>query len=108
MGEDPYDPFDRPVGLPLSAAMNRYMRHLKSAPVDTLTGLGSSWGEIVGPRLEKVTRPVSLTSGVLLISCDESAWAAQLRWMERSICESVRDRFPGTEIAGIRVRQRRQ
>ncbi len=108
MGEDPYDPFDRPVGVPIADAMDRFMRHLKSAPVDTLTGLRTSWEEIVGPRLYGVSRPVSLTSGVLLVSCDDSAWAAQLKWMEQTICTAVRDRFPGVEIQGIRVRQRHQ
>jgi predicted nucleic acid-binding Zn ribbon protein len=103
---DPYDPFDQPVGTPLAEAMNRFMRHLKSAPVDTLTGLRTSWEEIVGPRMAAVSRPVSLIGEVLLISCDDSTWAAQLKWMEQSICGSVRNQFPGVQIKGIRVRQR--
>ncbi|MFW2382620.1 MAG: DUF721 domain-containing protein [Acidimicrobiales bacterium] len=105
---DPNDPFDQPVGTPIAAAMDRFMRHLKSAPVDTLTGLRTSWEEIVGPQMVGVTRPVSLTEEVLLISCDDSAWAAQLKWMEQSICNAVRERFPGVQIKGIRVRQRHQ
>ncbi len=105
---DPYDPFDQPVGIPISEAMDRFMRHLKSAPVDTLTGLRTSWGDIVGPRLRGVSRPVSLVDEVLLISCDDSTWAAQLKWMEQTICASVRERFPGVQIKAIRVRQRHQ
>ncbi len=105
---DPNDPFDQPVGIPISEAMDRFMRHLKSAPVDTLTGLRTSWEEIVGPQMVGVSRPVSLTEGVLLISCDDSTWAAQLKWMEQSICAAVREHFPGVQIKGIRVRQRHQ
>ena len=105
---DPNDPFDQPVGTPIAEAMDRFMRHLKSAPVDTLTGLGASWEEIVGPRMSAVSRPVSLIEGVLLISCDDSTWAAQLKWMEQSICGTVRKRFPGVQIKGIRVSQRHQ
>ena len=105
---DPYDPFDQPVGVPLSDAMDRLLAHMKSAPADTLTGLRSSWVDIVGPQLSTVSRPVSLTDEVLLVSCDDSTWAAQLRWMEQSICETVRERFNGVQIKGIRVRQRHQ
>jgi hypothetical protein len=105
---DPYDPFDKPVGVPISDAMDRFLRHLKSAPVDTLTGLRTSWAEIVGPQMVAVSRPVSLVEGVLVISCDDSTWAAQLRWMEQSICSEVRNQFPGVQIKGIRVRQRHQ
>lgn len=105
---DPHDPFDRPVGTPIGDAMDRLMRHLKSVPVDTLTGLGRAWEEIVGPRISAVSRPVSLIDGVLLINCDDSTWAAQLKWMERTICEKVRNHFPGVQIKGIRVSQRHQ
>lgn len=106
--DDPYDPFDRPIGITLGVALDRYMRHLKSAPVDTLTGLRTAWEEIVGPKLSTVSRPVSLTENVLLISCDDPAWASQLRWMERTVCTEVETRFPGVEVHGIRVRQRHQ
>ena len=58
---DPYDPFDQPVGIPLGDAMDRLLTHMKSAPADTLTGLRSSWVDIVGPQLSTVSRPVSLT-----------------------------------------------
>jgi predicted nucleic acid-binding Zn ribbon protein len=51
---------------------------------------------------------VSLVDEVLLISCDDSTWAAQLKWMEQTICASVRERFPGVQIKAIRVRQRHQ
>ncbi|NNE96862.1 MAG: DUF721 domain-containing protein [Acidimicrobiales bacterium] len=105
---DPYDPFDKPVGVPLGDAMDRLLAHMKSAPTDTLTGLRTSWLDIVGPQLSTVSRPVSLTDEVLLVSCDDSTWAAQLRWMEQSICEAVRTRFKGVQIKGIRVRQRHQ
>ena len=53
-------------------------------------------------------RIVSLTHEVLMISCDDPTWAAQLKWMEQSICETVRERFKGVQIKGIRIRQRHQ
>ena len=96
------------VGIPLRQAMDRYMRHLKSAPVDTLTGLHQRWSEIVGPQLSDVSRPVSLVDGVLAISCDDPTWAAQLKWMEQPIRSSVEDLFPGVSVKRIQVRQRHQ
>ncbi len=94
------------VGVPLKTAMDRFLRHLSSAPVDTLTGLHNHWEEIVGPNLSQVSQPISLVDSVLAITCDDSTWAAQLKWMERSIRTSVETLFPGVEVKRIQVRQR--
>ncbi len=88
--------------------MDRFLRHLSSVPADTLSGLRRAWPEVVGPTLVDVSRPVALTDGILLITCDDATWAAQLKWMERTICDEVEARFPGVQVKGIQVRQRHQ
>lgn len=102
------DADDEVVGEPLGHALDRFLKHLQTAPMDTLSGIRSQWVDIVGPTLASVSRPVTVRDGLIVISCDEATWAAQLRWMEGTICSKVRERFDGVEIRGIRVRQRHQ
>lgn len=102
------DPDGERIGEPVGDALDRLLKHLRSAPMDTLTGIRSQWIDIVGPTLAAVSRPVTIQDGLIVIGCDEPTWAAQLRWMEGTICSKVQERFAGVEVRGIRVRQRRQ
>lgn len=102
------DSDDGVVGEPLGHALDRFLKHLNTAPMDTLSGIRSQWIDIVGPTLASVSQPVTVRDGFIVISCDEATWAAQLRWMEGTICSKVRERFGDVDVRGIRVRQRRQ
>jgi len=50
-----------------------------------------NWKNIVGARLEKVTRPSSLRNGVLTIEVPSSAWAQELTFFKQEIREKLSD-----------------
>ena len=50
-----------------------------------------NWKNIVGARLEKVTRPRSLRNGVLTIEVPTSAWAQELSFFKQEILEKLSD-----------------
>ena len=50
-----------------------------------------NWKNIVGARLEKVTRPRSLRNGVLTIEVPTSAWAQELSFFKEEIREKLSD-----------------
>ena len=50
-----------------------------------------NWKNIVGARLEKVTRPRSLRNGTLTIEVPSSAWAQELSFFTSEIREKLSD-----------------
>lgn len=89
---------------PLRDGLEAFFRHLGVPPVDRFRQLGEGWSEVVGPALAGPTRPGELRNGVLVVLCDDAAWASQIQWMERQIIERYRSLLPDVEIARIRIR----
>ena len=57
----------------------------------------SHWESIVGDQLAAKTRAVSLTDGELEIRAESTAWATQLRAMERELLRRI-DQLVGTGV----------
>jgi predicted nucleic acid-binding Zn ribbon protein len=93
---------DDPV--PLREGLEAFFRHLGAPPIDQFRSLGDSWPQVVGPALSSSTRPVELRDGVLVVVCDDPAWASQILWMERQIKDHYRELLPDVVIDRIRVR----
>ena len=90
--------------VPLRDSLEAFFRHLGAPPVDSLRQVGERWPEVVGPALAAPTRPAEGVDGVLLVLCDDPAWASQITWMERQICDRYRALLPDVEIDRVRVR----
>lgn len=58
----------------------------------------SHWEEAVGPAIADHATPFSLRDGVLVVAVVESAWATQLRFLERQILERLRE-AAGRDVA---------
>ena len=89
---------------PLGPAIDRLLAHLGAPPARVITALESAWPEIAGPGLAACSHPIELRDDILLVSCREPAWAAQLRWMETDLCRRLSARLDGVTITAIRVR----
>lgn len=51
------------------------------------------WGELVGPKIAKVTEPmVVLEGGILVVAVTSAAWAQELQMMSPMILEKLRAR----------------
>jgi predicted nucleic acid-binding Zn ribbon protein len=78
-----------------------FLKHLGAPPVNVITELSDRWVDVVGPALADATRPVELVDGVLAVSCDDPAWAAQVRWMEQQIIDRFTALFPDLTLSRV-------
>lgn len=88
----------------LRSGLERFLKHLGAPPTDVVAELGRRWGEIVGPALDGPTRPVELIDGVLVVACDDPAWASQIAWMEGQIARRFAAIFDGAEVRRVTTR----
>ncbi len=73
--------------------LDRLVRNLGAPPISILSQLQDRWPDLVGPALSGPTRPVELVDRVLVIGCEDAAWAAQVGWMESQIKQRFEDAF---------------
>jgi predicted nucleic acid-binding Zn ribbon protein len=61
-----------------------------------------SWAELVGAETASHSEPVGIEEGVLIVRCDSTAWATQLRLMRGQITTSIAQRFPDAGIESVK------
>jgi predicted nucleic acid-binding Zn ribbon protein len=61
-----------------------------------------SWPEIAGEETALHSRPTGIDDGVLVVQCDSTAWATQLRLMRSPIMTSIVTRYPNAGIVEVR------
>lgn len=61
------------------------------------------WPAVVGDELAKHSRPMTIDDGTLVIRCDSTAWATQLRLMRATVTTTIAERHPGAGVQSIRV-----
>lgn len=61
------------------------------------------WPGVVGEELAKHSHPVTIDDGALVIRCDSTAWATQLRLMRSTITTTIAERHPQAGVESIRV-----
>ncbi len=61
-----------------------------------------SWPELAGVETAQHSEPVSIEDGVLVVRCDSTAWATQLRLMREQITTSIAQRFPDAGIRSVK------
>ncbi|HRQ00542.1 MAG TPA: DciA family protein [Terrimesophilobacter sp.] len=62
----------------------------------------ASWSDLVGEETAARSTPVSITDGVLTVSCDSTAWATQLRLMRSNLLSAIVQKYPDAGIQSIR------
>jgi predicted nucleic acid-binding Zn ribbon protein len=60
------------------------------------------WRELAGEETAKHAVPDQITDGVLVIRCDSTAWATQLRMMRTELLKRIAEQFPQAGIESIR------
>lgn len=60
------------------------------------------WPALVGPELADHATAVDLADGVLMVQCDSTAWATQLRLMRSTILERLANEYPDAKVESIR------
>jgi predicted nucleic acid-binding Zn ribbon protein len=65
----------------LGPTVDKVARRLGAPTAAALSGLFGRWDEIVGEAIAAHAQPSALRDGRLIVTVDETAWAAQLRYM---------------------------
>jgi predicted nucleic acid-binding Zn ribbon protein len=62
-----------------------------------------SWSKIVGEDTAAKSTPESLQDGVLTVRCSSTAWATQLKMMQKTILEKLKQDFPTIEVSELKL-----
>jgi predicted nucleic acid-binding Zn ribbon protein len=62
----------------------------------------ASWAELAGAETAEHSDPIGIEDGVLVVRCDSTAWATQLRLMRGQITTSIAQRFPDAGIESVK------
>lgn len=95
--------------LRLGDSIDEVMRGIRpvgvrpSAPSSVMGGVFGRWEEAVGELVAAHAHPVLLDGTTLVVKVDEPAWATQLRFLERSICERLAE-VAGAVIERVEIR----
>jgi predicted nucleic acid-binding Zn ribbon protein len=63
----------------------------------------AAWPAVVGEDLAAHSEPVSIDDNALVIRCDSTAWATQLRLMRGQITTTIAQRYPEAGVESVRV-----
>jgi len=99
------EPFGRgrdPRGL--GAIVGELTTDLGWTPFLTESDVMSGWPEVVGPDVAARTSPQGLTDGTLLVLCESTAWATQLRLLSPEILTRLLAAFPDARVTALSFR----
>jgi predicted nucleic acid-binding Zn ribbon protein len=88
----------------LGAVVGELTTDLGWTPFLTESDLLSSWPEVVGPDVAARTTPQGLTDGTLLVLCESTAWATQLRLLSPEILTRLLAAFPDARVTSLSFR----
>lgn len=63
----------------------------------------TAWPEVVGEELAAHSTPLQIEDHALVIRCDSTAWATQLRLMRGQITTTIATRYPEAGVESVRV-----
>lgn len=92
-GRDP-----KPLGLILEATTDDMGWATELAQAKVIT----DWPELVGETTAPHTSILELRDGVLIVQCDSTAWATELRRMRAQVLTRIVELYPEAEIEDLR------
>ena len=90
-----------PAGI--GAVLDELLASPRWRPGTKLAELGGRWDEVVGARLARECRPVSLADGTLLVEVSTAAWAVQLKFLDGEIRRRANETIGNGTIRTVRV-----
>ena len=95
-----------PPPRPIADSLPAVTRNLGGAGGPALVDLLQRWPAVVGEQLAAHCVPVSLRAGTLTIVAYESAWGAQLGWLEADLRRRLDESVGAGVVTRIAVRIR--
>jgi predicted nucleic acid-binding Zn ribbon protein len=100
VGSNEFEPGRDPRSL--GNVLNRSLSERGWTPIISRASVLEQWQDLVGPEVAAHSTP-DIDQEVLLISCDSSAWATQLRLLKNDILSELLASFPDCGIEEIKV-----
>ena len=94
------DPGPRPLG----SSLEHLLGNLDAPSVDVLASIFHDWSSIVGPDLARYTRPSMVDGDRLIVTASDSAWATEVRWLEKHVLERLSEVTGSSRITSVHVR----
>ena len=88
----------------LRESLEQFLKNLGAPPLDVVSELQQQWPSVVGPVLAEQTRPTQMTDGVLVVMCDDGAWASQIGWSQADIKRRFQQLFPQLDVSRVVAR----
>lgn len=66
-------------------------------------GAIARWAEIVGPETAAHVRPESFEGGVLVVACDSTAWATQMRLLAPALVKRLNEELTDGTVTRVKV-----
>ncbi|WP_029136627.1 DciA family protein [Nakamurella lactea] len=76
---------------PLSATLQKFVKTAGAGADIGKATLFARWPQIVGAALAEHAHPVSLTDGELVLQCESTAWASQVRLMAPQVVRKINE-----------------
>lgn len=97
-----YKPYVRSAE-PLGSILNREIRS-RGWGRDIAAGwVTSHWAELVGPKIAQHTKVEMIKDKKLFITCDSTAWATNLRMMQKQILQVIAEKVGPNTIVELRI-----
>ena len=103
VGEEqlPFGPHREPVSTGALLG-SLFRRHGWARPIAQAEVI-DRWPTLAGERIAAHARPLHVDDGVLVVQCDSTAWATQLRAIRSTIVAKIASEFPDAAIDDLRV-----
>ena len=89
---------------PVADYLDEVTRSLGAPRAQLLAAVFTRWEALVGPEIAAHAQPRSLRRGALVVSADQPAWAAQLRYMASDLLARIQAETDSREISEIQIR----
>ncbi|MGP5497989.1 DciA family protein [Corynebacterium flavescens] len=67
-----------------------------------------NWENLVGPKIAAHTKPERIKDQIVYVSCDNSNWATELRYLQRQILQKIAARLGPDVIDELRIQGPKQ
>ena len=94
---------DRRDPAPLGASLDDLVREQRWEATVRSAGLSSRWDQIVGAEIAAHCRPERLVDGELTCVAESTAWATQIRLLNRQILERIAAALGTGVVRSLRV-----
>lgn len=102
----PWEPLpgSQPDPTAIGRSLDRVVGALGGPHAAALQAVFGRWAEVVGEHVAEHAQPVTLRDGRLLVSVDDPAWVAELRFQEADLLARLAEVAGPGQVAAIDVR----